>query len=144
MRMSLDFKIIFFTACIALYVSGVAYFYFEHFVRVATDFGSDQSPYQALILHLHGMVGLVFLSLFGYLWATHIRPGLRGRARKTSGLTMLVAVLVLCLTVPGLYYLGSEKLRAIFSNLHTYLGLAAIVPFVVHYVKRARRVASAS
>jgi len=143
MQLTRNFKIIFFSACIGLYISGVAYYYFEHFVRVTTEFGNDQSPYQALILHLHGMIGLLFLSLFGYLWATHIRPGLRGRVRKKSGLTMLFSVLILCLTVPGLYYLGDEKLRAVFSNVHTYLGLAVIVPFLVHYIKRARKIASA-
>ena len=135
-RMTREFKIVFLTTCIVLYISGVAYFYFEHFVRVATDFGEDQSPYQALILHLHGIAGLLFLGLFGYLYATHVKPGLRGRARKLSGYMILTVVLILCFTVPGLYYLGSERLRALFSNVHTYLGLAVILPFFWHFIGR--------
>ncbi len=135
-RMTREFKIIFLTTCMGLYISGGAYFYFEHFIRVATEFGEGQSPHQALILHLHGIIGLLFLGLFGYLYGTHVKPGLRGRARRVSGYAILTAVSILCLTVPGLYYLGDERLRSIFSNVHTYLGLAVFLPFIWHFVGR--------
>jgi amino acid transporter len=75
--------------------------------------------------------------LFGYLWRAHIEPGLQRRKKKVSGLAVLAVLGVLFATVPGLFYLTGETARAATAAVHTWLGAAALAPFLYHlYSKR--------
>ena len=129
--MTARFKLIFIGTCLLLYITGALYAVFDNFVHVQGDFG-DRHPLQFPTLHLHGIVSLLFFILFGYLFATHILPGLRGRRRRTSGWIVLGLIGILCATVPGLYYLTSESAKNVVAVIHTTLGLLAVVPFIIH------------
>lgn len=135
--MSPPFKKVFLTSAALLYLSGVGYMILDTFVKVKGEFGSEHHPLQAPLLHVHGIVGLVFLVVFGHLYATHIRPGLRGRRRKRSGYFILIPLTLLALSVPALYYPASEELKNLVAGLHTYLGLAALIPFGLHFFSRS-------
>jgi hypothetical protein len=130
------FKRLLFTTSALLYASGVAYLIFDTFVRVHGEFGNEPHPLQATVLHIHGIVGLVFLFVFGHLYANHIRPGLRGKRRKLTGWAIFAPITFLALTVPGLYYFGNENLKNAIAALHTYVGLAVLLPFGLHLYKR--------
>ncbi|HVV71569.1 MAG TPA: hypothetical protein VHI52_08735 [Verrucomicrobiae bacterium] len=131
-RFSRRFKAVFFISAVLLYFSGVGYVIFDTFVHVKGEFGNEPHPLQIHFLHLHGIAGLVFLFVFGHLFASHIRPGLRGHRRKVTGLSIFIPLAVLALTVPGLYYFGNEHLKNMVAAVHTYLGLVTVIPFGLH------------
>ena len=134
MKIYRKFRRFFMFTWYVLYVSGLAFFVFEHFFQVQGEFGWEPHPWQIPTLHFHGIIGLGFLILMGHLYAVHIRPSLRGRRKRTSGIFLLVCIAMLCLTVPGLYYLGDVYSK----NSHSYLGLATLLPFLIHVLHRDR------
>jgi hypothetical protein len=118
-------KWIFYLSFAILYFSGLADFLFGLF-------GAFPSPGQSLALRVHGIVGLWFLYLFGHFFKAHIWPSLRQVHHRKTGLALWFALIVLAVTVPLLYYVGSDQWRTAVVNLHTYLGLLVIVPLVAH------------
>ena len=132
MKLSPKFKIIFLLTLAVLYFSGLGYFLLDHFVKVQGTLGEENSPWQLTSLHMHAVAGLFFLFLFGYLFSVHIFPGLKGRKRKKSGLTVLTVFVILSLTVPGLYYLNDDVFKNYFVFVHTYLGLSTVLLFALH------------
>lgn len=92
------------------------------------------------LLASHGGAAMVTLMLLGALVPLHVRHGWRARRNRTTGICMVACNALLVLTAYGLYYLGSDTLRAWTSNLHTGLGLGLPLLFAVHVVlgKRTR------
>jgi hypothetical protein len=125
-----------------LYASGVFYFIVDRFLKVPTSLGVENNPNAHAILEIHAIVGLWFIALMGYLLRAHIEPGWRVNRNRGSGLGLFIPLLILCATVPGLYYLADEKWRAVTAFVHTYLGLVAVLPLLFHLwaAKRTRQV----
>jgi len=123
----------FFLSCMsALYVTGVVVFILGQFWQVDRGFGLEPSPWKLTFLQMHSIVGLFFMFLFGYLWATHITPGWRRRKKRGTGAAMTGVCIVLFLTVPFIFYATHEDLKAVSVWIHTYLGLVALLPFLYH------------
>jgi len=118
-------KWIFYLSFSLLYVSGAA----DFALQLIYD---GPSPAQSLALRIHGIVGLWFLYLFGHFFKAHIWPSLRQMRQRKSGYTLWISLIILSVSVPFLYYLGSDAWRDAVVGLHTYLGLFVIVPLLVH------------
>jgi hypothetical protein len=84
---------------------------------------------------------MLFLMMFGALVPLHIGATWRSRKNLASGVAMLASTLALTATACGLYYLGSEGLRAWTSDLHIAIGLGFPLLLVLHAIlgKRSRR-----
>ncbi len=142
MKFGFLFKIFFFLLCLSLYLSGLLYFAFDLFVRVETQFGPNKHFLQKPILHLHAILGLIFLVVFGFLIEKHIVPGLKGVSRYKSGLALFMFITFLCFSVPFLYYSPNENLQFISAQVHTYIGIVSILFFMLHiylYEKSKKR-----
>ena len=141
MKVSPRLKISIHVSFSLLYASGLLYFIFDRFIKIQTSLGTENNPNSHAVLEVHAIVGLWFIALMGYMLRAHIEPGWRVNRNRGSGLGLFIPFLILCATVPGLYYLADERMRAGTAFVHTYLGLAAILPLLFHLwaAKRTRR-----
>ncbi len=137
MKLEPGFKRLLLSATGLLYLSGLGVWLLATRFQTDSDYGPEPLPLKTSVLHLHSVVGLVFLGLFGYLWSVHIEPGLKQRKKIRSGWALLSAFIVLFLTVPALFYATHASTRAAASLVHTWLGAILLAPFLIHW--RAKR-----
>lgn len=119
-----------------LALSGGAWLVLHHFVRVAGEFGPEQSPFERPLIILHGVLSFGFLVLAGAILERHVRPAWRFRINRATGIALLTAFAALALTALGLYYLAGEGLRNLASLAHWTVGLVALPILAWHASKR--------
>jgi uncharacterized membrane protein len=123
-----------------LLITGVAWMVFQ-----AKPGEGDQVS--SVMLKVHGGAAMVSLILLGAL-INHMRKGWKSRKNRTSGLTLVLAILFLVITGYGLYYAGDEQLRSLISQWHTWIGLGIVLLLPAHVligraIRRKRRVGNA-
>jgi len=96
------------------------------------------------LLMCHGGVAMVTLLLLGALIPTHLQRAWRSRRNRAAGAMMAATNALLVVTAFGLYYAGSDALRAWISDLHRALGLIVPVLLVIHIVLGRRIMRAAS
>lgn len=82
-----------------------------------------------VLMTVHGLVAAAFVLLLGTLLPVHVRHSWHARRNRANGAFFLTTVGMLTLTGYLLYYLGNERLRALCSNVHFWLG--AIIPLLL-------------
>jgi hypothetical protein len=132
MKLGRRFKAVLLWTSGVLYVTGLAAWLLATRFQIDEGYGLEPSPLKPLALHAHSVAGFLFLVLFGYLWHSHIEPGLKHQKKKRSGLTLIAALTVLFLTVPLLFYATGAAPRAWTAAVHTWLGAALLAPFLFH------------
>ena len=114
-----------------LFVTGtIVFFLFDKIGFVSDELGKLNS----YALKIHGIVGLGFFMFIGYLIQAHIRPNLKAKRSKKSGLILTTIVFALLVTVPFLYYATSDSTRTIASFFHSYAGFALTLSFIGHVI----------
>jgi cation transport ATPase len=93
----------------------------------------------AYLLMLHGGGGMATLILLGALIPLHVQRAWRNRRNRATGAAMVALHAILIATAFGLYYIGSEMLRAWASALHIAVGLLLPIMALAHL--RAGRLA---
>ena len=109
----------------------------------ASDNGEMWQTIAATMLMLHGTTAMAALVLFGMMVPLHIRLSwCTGRSRIT-GAAMVGMNAVLVVTASGLYYAGSDLLRALAADMHIAVGLALPALIVAHIAagRRAKALA---
>lgn len=132
MKLFQPFKAIFLISLALLYVTGLFVYVMSGWFRIDQGMGLEPHPLQLTSLHLHSILGLFFLVCFGYLWATQILPGWRRRQKRRTGGAMTAICILLIVTVPFLFYAMHEDIKTVAVWIHTYMGLLAVVPLIVH------------
>jgi hypothetical protein len=92
----------------------------------------------ANLLMIHGGASMVTLVALGALFPLHMRLGWRANRNRVSGSVMVTINGLLIVTAFGLYYSGSDVLRAWISDIHIGVGLALPILVVIH-ILRGRR-----
>lgn len=114
-------------------ISGMLWLWFEHFVRVAAEFGPEHHALQPWCMKLHGLLALLAVWGFGTLWPLHIKRGWAQRpAQRLTGATLFAALSWLGLSGVLLYYAGSDRLREAVSLGHWIVGLAGGIALLLH------------
>lgn len=131
--MTFGAKITLLLVAVALYLSGLLTWIFDHWFFINLGFGPEPRPARTWWLHAHSVIGIGFLILFGYLIHSHLRPGWKRRKRRLSGTVLTCFLGLLILTVPFLFYASDDWLKAFAGWLHTYIGIAGLMPFLVHW-----------
>jgi cation transport ATPase len=111
-----------------LALSGIGALLCEYLLRT----GPEPHPLEVWWLRLHGAALLGFLIVFGTVLPAHARGGWLHRMNRGTGVPLLVLMGLLVLSGYGLYYLVDERWRAVTSNIHWILGLAAIGLLAAH------------
>ena len=120
-----------------LFLSGVAWTYWNYFVASRDD---SEMAAKAWAMKIHGGAAMAILVLIGMLLTEHVRVAWRARRNRGNGSLFLSALAVLTITGYGLYYAAGESLRAWASWIHLGVGLALPLLFIFHVWlgKRAR------
>ena len=132
MKLAGRFRVVFISSILALYLSGVNIWVLQKFFTQDNGMGPENPAATIWVLRFHAVVSIAFLMAFGYFIRVHIIPGLRGKDRKPGGMLNLGIISFLILTMPFLLYAIDEKFKYWVSFLHTYVGLAFILPYLVH------------
>ncbi len=139
MKIRKRFKYFLYLSLFTLYATGVVVWILETWFKADKGMGPEPSPFALPSLHIHSILGLWFLIVFGYLFHSHILPGLRRQQKLKSGWAVLLVCLILILTVPGLFYLTDESFKSLTSLIHVSVGLASILIFAIHLRTRLLR-----
>jgi hypothetical protein len=116
----------------AAWLSGALWLVFHYVLQRQGEFALEPHPLEAWWLRVHGACAFVLLWLGGLLWAVHVRPGLRWPGRRTSGIAIMLAFCVLAATGYLIYYAEDGTLRDGVTIVHWVLGLALLLPLVLH------------
>lgn len=133
MKFSRQMKFVLFTSLSTLYFSGVLVWALGHWFLTDNGFGPEPSAMRTFWLQIHSVIGLWFLALFGYLFHSHVRPAWRRRRKLKTGASLTAVLIFLCATVPGIFYLTNQIAKSYVAAAHTYVGLFAVVIFLIHY-----------
>ncbi len=115
-----------------LWLSGAVWLVLRYFMQRHGEFGPSPHPLQPWLLRAHALFAFATLWLGGLLWAVHVAPNWRRHHRRMSGIVTAGALLILIASGYLLYYVADDRWRISVSTLHWLVGLAAIVPFLVH------------
>ncbi len=130
LRLSPAFRYSLYAVFAALFLSGAAWFVADRLKDTAD--GEFWQQTAATLLMIHGGGAMVTLLLLGALVPIYLRYGWRRRTNLATGIAMAAVCAILIVTAFGLYYLGSETVRPVMSNVHLWLGLASPVLLVGH------------
>lgn len=126
MKLNGKLKTIFYLSFGTLFLSGLIYW------LVSMGAEDQWISTRSWSLKVHSIVSLWFFVFFGYFYSKHVEPCLRLGKRIVTGKSLLTLFVVVFLTVPGLFYITSEKWRENVAMIHTYGGLLLLAPFLVH------------
>ena len=109
-----------------LFFSGAAWAYWNDLVSSSGDFEMNA---KAWAMKIRGAAAMAILVLVGMLLTSHVRFARRNRS---NGSLFLGTFCILTVTGYGLYYAGSESLRAWVSWIHLAVGLAVPLLLILH------------
>jgi uncharacterized RDD family membrane protein YckC len=114
-----------------LWLSGVAWLVARYGLR---DVDELPHPLEPWTMRVHGLAAFAALWLLGQLWLVHIVPSWHAH-RRNSGILLAAIMAVLLATGWLLYSATGEATRAIASLAHWTLGLALVVPLLLHSLR---------
>lgn len=140
LRLPPNYRRLAYAALAAAWLTGILWLVLHYFMARQGEFGAEPHPFEAWSLRLHGLAALVVLFVAGLLWGVHVRPGLLGPKRRTSGIALLALLGWLAATGYLLYYASADGLRDAARLVHWSIGLVAALPFLLHALRgRAER-----
>jgi hypothetical protein len=116
---------------LALLLSGLAWAWLHRLDEAGTA-GGPWRELEPWLMKVHGFAALGFVLLLGTLLPVHVRHSWHARRNRANGAFFLTVVSILTLTGYALYYLGDEKLRALYSDVHFWLGAAIPLLLIWH------------
>ena len=111
----------------------------QNFFQIDNGLGAEPHPQQIWLLRLHGIISYAVVMLVGYVLRAHVLPNWRIRRGLKSGLLFTGYFFLILLTVPFLLYATDDKIKSFFEQVHGYLGLLLLVPFVIHLIAKKIR-----
>ena len=121
-----------------LWLTGALWLVLHWFFQVPTQFGASPHPLQPGVLIAHGLLGVVALFFLGWMSGTHVVSGWKRGGKRGSGTSLTAALAVLALTGFATYYLTSEPSMSADALAHEVVGLAAVLPTLLHWIPGAR------
>lgn len=121
---------------LGLWSSGAIWWVLHTFFQRSGEFGPVAHPLTPIVLMIHAAFAMASLAVLGLVWGVHVLPAWRRGHRRSTGILTIALFVVLAGTGYVLYYAGDETVRDLTSTIHWSLGLLAIVPFVVHALRK--------
>jgi hypothetical protein len=121
---------------LGLWSSGTLWWVLHTFFQRSGEFGPVAHPLTPLVLMIHAAFAMASLAVLGLVWGVHVLPAWRRGNRRPTGILTLALFVVLAGSGYVLYYASDETVRNVTSTIHWALGLLAIVPFVVHALRK--------
>ena len=131
LQLSRRHRIWLYAVSLTLLFSGISWAWIQH-VDQAGNAPETARRWKTCLIALHGWSAMLFMLLFGAILAGHVRRGWRARKNRKNGGFLVSMVALLTLSGYALYYTANENWRALTSNLHLWLGIAAPIILIVH------------
>jgi hypothetical protein len=119
-----------------LWLTGCAWLVLHFFFQSATEFGSAPHPWEPRLMVVHGALAVAAIFLFGWISGAHIGVHWERGFKRVSGIVLIALVVLLSLTGLGSYYVTDDSLRESTALLHETAGAIALVPALVHWVRK--------
>lgn len=131
-------KLAIYTVLGATWGSGAFWLIFHYLFSSQGEFGPQAHPLEHPLLVLHGACAFSALWLGGWLWSVHVQPWWSSHRRRRSGTVLIVLGAILITSGYLLYYAGGDTLREWTALAHWSVGLALVVPVLVHALRSGR------
>jgi len=130
MKLNKSFKFCLLLSLWGSFATGLGWWIFNKWVRVPGGvLGEEHHPLELWFTRFHSALAYLLVLALGYLIAVHIQPGLKGKKKKSSGLTMVAFFFILIASALPILYSPDGNLREGSSFIHTYLGFS--IPFLL-------------
>ncbi|MFO1410390.1 MAG: hypothetical protein U1F06_08450 [Steroidobacteraceae bacterium] len=121
---------------LALWLSGTALLALQLLVRVPGEFGPTPHPLEPATRTLHGVLALATLYLLGWLSARHVGAGWQAARRRATGTLLLGSLALLVASGFALYFVTADAARGLAARAHDVVGVAALLPALLHWLRR--------
>ncbi|MFT5622506.1 MAG: hypothetical protein ACI9FZ_000427 [Bacteroidia bacterium] len=128
-KIPIRYRLWVFTFVTLSWCTGIAFYILSRWITIEGDFGPESHPIQYPLLKAHGASAFIMIITFGYLLASHIPAGWKSAKHRISGLSIVIAQVILIFTAYLLYYMSDEDLRGIVCIVH--LGTGIAFPFLI-------------
>ena len=128
------YRSIVFLAIMLSWCTGVGYFTFKQWIRVAGDFGPEIHPVQTLLREIHGIGAFIMMVLFGFLLASHVSVSWKTKRHRFFGIGIIMVVLTLMVTGYVIYYAVRDEVIDFVTPLHTIVGTLLPLFLVLHII----------
>jgi hypothetical protein len=120
------------TACALLWLSGAVWLVVHLALEEATPFGPLPSPWEPLLLKVHGLLAVVGVFLLGWIAADHLSERRREGRNYRSGLVLAGTAGLLVLSGYALYY-TTGAVHEVAARTHELLGVASLLVALAHW-----------
>ncbi|MFZ1990174.1 MAG: hypothetical protein WAW96_10430 [Alphaproteobacteria bacterium] len=138
-RLSAPWRFAIYAVALGIWLSGIAWLILHYFMMQKGAFGPTPQPAEFWVLAAHAAFAFIAIFIFGALLERHIGRAWPTGHRRSSGLTMAGALLIMIVSGYLLYYLGGEGARQVTSLIHWGLGLLAPIFFLRHRFAQIRQ-----
>ncbi|MEH6357562.1 MAG: hypothetical protein V7745_01130 [Pseudomonadales bacterium] len=118
--------------------TGIAFFIFSRYITIDGDFGPEKHPWQFPVLMMHGVAAFLMMMACGSLLTNHVPSGWRQNKLRLMGLTLVAFLVLQVVSAYLLYYLSSDEIRAVTSNIHAASGFLFPLLLIAHIVHGKR------
>ena len=123
--------------CTLLWASGIAWLVLHLAFEPRNEFGPLPHPWEASLMRVHGLLAVGGVFLLGWLGAGHVLERWRRSRNRVSGWVLLGCAVLLVFSGYALYY-SVGPLHAGSAWLHEWLGAAAIIVALAHWLRIRR------
>jgi len=142
LRLDPRFRWTLYAALAVLFATGVVWLITDAWMDSPN--GEFWQQVSADVLMIHGGSAMLTLLVLGALIPTHLQRAWHSRKNRVAGAMLAVTNGLLVVTAFGLYYAGSDVLRAWISDAHSAVGLMVPILLVAHIVLGRRSMRAAS
>lgn len=137
-KIPLNFRTALFIFVGLSWITGLTFYILDGWFMVEGEFGPEKHPWQQTFLLLHGVSAFVMMIFYGAILFSHVPSTWRLNRLRNIGLTLAIVVGFQVISAWLLYYLGSEEVRDVVSNLHTLVGFTLPIVLTIHIIHGIR------
>ena len=112
--------------------SGSLWFILHAWFITEGEFGPTHSPWEQLLLQLHGASAFLMMITFGWALGRHVPVGWRTQRSRKSGTLPVATLCLMVISGYGLYYIGDEQWHEITVWIHLVCGFSLPMILGVH------------
>ncbi|OLB15537.1 MAG: hypothetical protein AUH10_01500 [Gammaproteobacteria bacterium 13_2_20CM_66_19] len=121
-----------FAGCALLWLSGAVWLVVHLTLEQPTPFGPLPSPWEPLLLKVHGLLAVVGVFLLGWIMADHLTERRKLGRNYRSGVLLAGTAALLVLTGYALYY-TTATVHEVAARTHEFLGVGSLLLALAHW-----------
>lgn len=131
-RMSAALRTAVFTTCALLWLSGAVWLVVHLTLEQPTPFGPLPSPWEPVLLKVHGLLAVVGVFLLGWITTDHLSERRNQRRNYRSGVLLAGTAALLVLSGYALYY-TTGTVHEVAARTHEFLGAGSLLVALAHW-----------